>query len=104
MNFGNLKSPSICWNWVIQVPLESIGPGPELLLPLDGPAKLALQDYDQTVEVPNTFYYALDLVFEPNTAGVSTYELVVAITWERANGEPGKLVDFYQGDILYIYG
>jgi hypothetical protein len=91
-------------NWVVQAHLESIGPGPELSLPVDGPAKHPLSDYVHKDEAAGAFDYALDLVVAPNDVAVGTYEVVVTITWEKADGQPGKLADFYQGDILYIYG
>lgn len=91
-------------NWAVQANLESIGPGPELSLPIGGPAKVPLSDYVQKDQAAGAFSYALDIHVAPSTVAASTYELAVAIIRELPGGRPGRLADFHQGGILYLYG
>lgn len=91
-------------NWVVQALLESIGPGPELLLPIGGPAKVPLRDYVQKDQATGTFDYAFDIHITPGTVAMSMYDLAVAITRDTSGDQLGSLADIHQGRGLYLYG
>jgi hypothetical protein len=91
--------PMLAGNWKLTAYLESIGPGPEIvvldrLVPIasgrTGPFQLQY-DIDTHISQPN----------QPTEAG--PYKLVVVITSQAPDGTPGAFAAFDEGPILQFY-
>lgn len=86
-------------NWLVRALLESIGPGEEYALPVVGPAKVSLGDYVESNNGDHRYRYTHTLGVAAGGVAQGTYELAVAIAWERENGTPGRLASFFTGTV-----
>lgn len=97
---GALKS-MICGTWCLHVHLESIGKGPELDLPDDGPE----------VEVPldpcGDGKYQKEFLIRAGTVKAehcgTPYKMVATVTYRNACDLPGPMAGFVEGPILQFY-
>lgn len=84
--------PSICGTWQVRAYLESIGPGPELLVASRDISMNGQNDYSHVFLIgPNV----------PNRPG--PYKLVTVLTSLNALGRPAPFAGYDEGPILQFY-
>lgn len=96
-------APFISGKWYVSVFLESLGPGPELRLPLAPGKEIALTpnvgpvSYEAWVEIPkNTIQIAETEMTRP-------YKLVATVTYRAPNGKPGPMAGFVENSVIQFY-
>jgi hypothetical protein len=93
-------SKMICGKWCLHVRLESMGPGPELKLPVGYNHELPLDPCGKG-EYKYLFRFPKGTV--PADACSTPYKLVVTITYHNACGKAGPIAGFYEGPIIQFY-
>jgi hypothetical protein len=84
--------PSICGTWQIRAYLESIGPGPELLVANRDVAMTGANTYSQL------FFIGPNIPSDPGP-----YKLVTVITSLNALGTPAPFAGYDEGQVLQFY-
>lgn len=91
-NLSGTLVPSIGGKWQVRAYLESLGPGPEMLIA------------NRTVNMDGSLNYAENFVIgpgEPNTAGA--YKLVTVLTSTNLLGAPAPFAAYDEGGILQFF-
>lgn len=93
-------TPYVCGSWCVSIFLESIGPGPELKLPVE-PVTVPLDpapgrnEYSAWILVPAG-------TIQPEHCNVP-YKLVSTVTYRTPKNRPGPMAGFVDGDVLQFY-
>ena len=83
-------------NWHLQIFMESMGPGDEVVLVDSNEAVIPL-----VPESPHLYQYHPDFPAGKVTAGV--YKLVLTITYTDAANNPGGMAGYWEGPIIQFY-
>lgn len=88
--------------WIARAYLESIGPGTEYELPVNG------KGVRKNVDTPdsttgNQREYSANIVVSKGDVDAGVYKMVVAITHESSPGVPGPIAGFFESGMLQIY-
>jgi hypothetical protein len=84
-----------CWAgmWNLQAHLETMGPGTDISHPAP-PKQIALNQGTT---------YSEQVRFPPDTVPAGAYKLVVTLTYDDIQGEPGPLAAYVEGPMLQFY-
>ena len=98
---SGLAVPVQAGEWHLDVYAESMGPGPELRLPIPLAKHIVPLVFGQT---DYTFEYTVPPNTVPVQPGHSTpYMLVVTIVYHRPDGLPGPMAGFYEERMVQFY-
>lgn len=95
---GSPLTKMLAGKWCLSLHLESIGPGPEVLLPVSGPKEVpfdpAISHYTAVITVPaGTIATSADVI----------YKVVACLTTKDALGRPGPIAGYVEGPILQFF-
>ncbi len=85
--------------WLLRIFVESIGPGPEALVP-PGVTVNAKGGMDQAYDYMFTFPPNADMA-RPDYSGV--YKLIVVLTLTDDDGHPLPIAGFFEGPVIQFY-
>lgn len=88
--------------WLIEVHLESMGPGREYTLPIRSPAKKPLRAYDQAGPAAGTYRYTYEIDVPANTIAPGRYLVVPTVYAENPAGKLGPITGFGAQDMLCL--
>ncbi len=96
---SDATSDMLTGKWMVRAHLESIGPGDEYALPAVGPVRVPLSAYVESSNGEQPYRYVHQLKVAVGGVGTGTYELAVAVTWQKEDGTPGELASFFNGTV-----
>ncbi len=95
------KSDMLTEDWLVQVYLESIGPGTEFALPPVPGDRVPLAD--GTPIAANDYRYSHDIIVAAGVVDPGVYKMVVTVVKEREAGVPSDLVNFLEKGMVQLY-
>lgn len=90
--------------WLVEVYLESMGPGPEYVVPAAGPVKKPLREYDEADPAAGRYRYTHEIGVPANSIAPGRYQVVPAICPADPAGRLGPLTGFGAQHLLYLHG
>jgi hypothetical protein len=93
-------APFVAGTWYVNVFFESIGPGPELKLPVPTisiPLRpdVGINNYEARVDIPANTFRGADATIP--------YKMVSTVTYRAPNGRPGPMAGFVESPVLQLY-
>lgn len=103
-SLSDAREDMLAGSWLVQAHLESVVPGQNYSLPEGGPARIAMGSYIREEQTTGTYRYACDIAVDAGIVPTGMFKCVVVVRSVRLDGTSGRLIGFYEGAMLHLYG